>query len=150
MAIAQLAMAYCNLRVDRDVLEVVPANRFFANFDFSAIASTAFNTQPKVDLIVDPLLKAMLNVGDVSTDVSTVNLETQPDVSVVRLELNKLINDGDDFAGQGYPTNVPRVALTAAACMAPGPGTCDTTNRTKQIVKATCTAVLGSAAMLVQ
>lgn len=140
MAIAQLALAYCNVLVDRDD-DLIPsnANRYFANFDYDVTASLAFQNQADLDRVINPLLTAMLNVGDLANDVSPNNLVTQPDVSTVRTEVEQLIRgDGGTRAG-----------MTDAACMSAIPS-CDNTTRTRNIVKAACTSVLGSAGMLIQ
>jgi len=145
MAIAQLALAYCDERVNRDVSMPPGPARYFQGFDFDAIASVAF-TPATISQIVDPLLKQILNAKNLVSD-GAPNLSTQPAVSDVRLEINKLINEGEIFAGAP-----DRIAMTAAACMTdPVPeNNCDNVKRTEQIVKATCTAVLGGAAMLIQ
>jgi hypothetical protein len=59
-------------------------------------------------------------------------LTTQPDLTSVRSELDNLI----------------LILGTTISC--PPQPSCDTTLRTQQIVKATCAAALGSAAMLIQ
>ncbi len=94
---------------------------YFSGFDFGAAADTAFDSPAKRDRIIDPLLARAL--GD--------DLTTQPDPAAVKGELNALMD-----------------RLTACAT---GPGaTCATVARTGEVVKATCAAVLGSAAVLLQ
>ena len=68
-----------------------------------------------------PLINAIMNTG----------LTTQPDPAAVASELDDLI-----------------MILTVCA-FGPSPG-CANTNRTEEVVKATCAATLGSAAMLIQ
>ena len=148
MAIAQLAMSYCDERVKLDAA-VAPASpdRYFTDFDFTLKASEAFNNNTKVKQVVDPLLLRMLNVQNLDID-GDPNLATQPAVSAIRQEIDKLINEGEIFP----PPELPRIAMTKAACMTDvlPENNCDNTVRTQQIVKASCAAVLGSAAMLVQ
>jgi len=113
MAIAQLAIEYCNALVDDAALRA----GFFPGFNFGATADVAFDTQPERDLVIGPLLNKVMGIG----------LTTQPTFGVVAGELNNLIG-------------------TLTACP---PATCDV-NRTATVVKAACTSVLGSSAMLVQ
>ncbi len=133
MAIAQLAMSYCNELVIRDEAN---SPKYFTGFTYD-LASVAFNSTTKVNQIINPLLAKMLNVGDNTVDVSDSNLTTQPAVSDIRNELNWLINGG------GSPA---RIGMVTSPCT----DTCNTTERTRQVVKAACTAVLGSATMLIQ
>ena len=122
MAISQLAMTYCDELV-RDQ-GTIPRTTYFSGFDFSATASSAFNSNAKKNQIINPLLERMMNVysGNPSN-----NLGSQPLEGDVRTELNNLID-------------------TLTACGA----ACDTQARTEQVVKGTCAAMLGTAAMLVQ
>ena len=94
---------------------------YFPGFNFNASADTAFDTSAQRDLVIVPLLNRVMGTG----------LTTQPDPLAVTGELDNLI-----------------LVLTACA-MGPSP-TCATPTRTVQIVKATCAATLGSAAMLLQ
>ena len=99
----------------------VHRSAFFPLFDFSAAAGNAFDTAGKRDRVILPLIDAVLNSG----------LTTQPDAAQVISELDDLI-----------------LILTACASE-PSPG-CNTVARTRKVVKATCAAALGSAAMLIQ
>lgn len=80
----------------------------------------------------------MLNATDTTTDHLDNNLQTQPSITDVRNELNLLIV-GDIGTGGSRPGMIP-ASCTEPAC----------TERTRQVVKASCAAVLGSAAMLIQ
>ena len=94
---------------------------YFPGFDFSATADNAFNTAAQRDLIIVPLTQRIMNSG----------LSTQPDPADVATELDNLIQ-----------------ILTSCAY---GPGaTCASSARTLEVVKASCAATLGSAAMLLQ
>ena len=96
-------------------------NDYFPAFDFNQTADIAFNSAAQRDQIIVPLINAIMNTG----------LTTQPDPAAVASELDDLI-----------------MILTVCA-FGPSPG-CATTNRTEEVVKATCAATLGSAAMLIQ
>jgi hypothetical protein len=94
---------------------------YFPGFDFSATADNAFNSAAQRDLIIVPLTQHIMNTG----------LGTQPDPADVAAELDSLIQ-----------------ILTNCAY---GPGaTCASSTRTLEVVKASCAATLGSAAMLLQ
>jgi Concanavalin A-like lectin/glucanases superfamily len=119
MAIAQLAIEYCNALLD-DQGQITRA-AYFPTFNFNQTADTAFDTAAQRDAVIVPML-----AGIMGTD-----LTTQPDPVAVTGELDNLI-----------------AGLTACAG-GPSP-TCATTGRTREIVKATCAATLGSAVMLLQ
>ncbi len=144
MAVAQLAMSYCNELVAADKsLPINDANRYFPGFDFSRTAGAAFDATGKAQ-IVDPLLSRMMNVGDLNNDGSPLNLTTQPAVSTIRAMLTSsstLDLDGS-LSGDAYES----LMTNMLQCL---PG-CDTTTRTEEVVIATCAAVLGSAVMLIQ
>jgi hypothetical protein len=94
---------------------------YFPGFDFSTSADNAFNSATQRDLVIVPLTQRIMNTG----------LATQPDPADVATELDKLIQ-----------------ILTNCAF---GPGaTCASSARTLEVVKASCAATLGSAAMLLQ
>ncbi len=124
MAIAQLAMEYCNALVE-DTGDISRSS-YFAGFNFGASAGSAFDATGRGQ-IIDPLLTRMLN-ADLGTPAY---LGTQPGDAAVRTELEALITRLTQCATGGSPT-------------------CDTTQRTLEVVKATCAAVLGSATMLLQ
>jgi len=94
---------------------------YFPLFDFNETADNAFNTAAQRDQIILPLLDRVMNTG----------LTTQPDTALVTSELDDLI-----------------LILTNCA-NGPSPS-CATATRTREVVKATCAATLGSAAMLIQ
>jgi hypothetical protein len=126
MAVSQLAIEYCSALVDNNGL-VVRDDYFkdsagIQSFDFGATASSAFDTQEKRDLVISPLLDNIIGTG----------LTTQPDLGNVRSELDNLM-----------------LILGTTTDCTPQPS-CNTALRTEQIVKATCAAALGSAAMLIQ
>jgi len=126
MAVSQLAIEYCSALVDnngqvlRDVYFRDSAG--MQSFDFAVTATSAFDTQAKRDLVMSPLLDNIIGTG----------LTTQPNLVDVRSELDNLM-----------------LILGSTTDCTPQPS-CNTTLRTEQIVKATCAAALGSAAMLIQ
>ncbi len=123
MAISQMAIEYCSALVDDNgnTSRDVYFPGFFQPGLPPASADTAFNTAGKRDMIIVPLMTRVMNT----------NLTVQPATADVTTELDNLITK-----------------LTACAT-GPSP-TCDTTQRTEEIVKAACAATLGSAAMLLQ
>jgi mono/diheme cytochrome c family protein len=126
MAVSQLAIEYCSTLVDnggqilRDDYFQDSAGN--TSFNFGETADTAFDSLSKRDLVISPLLNRIIGTG----------LTTQPDLVSVQGELDNLI----------------LILGTTTAC--PPQPSCNTTLRTEQIVKATCAAALGSAAMLIQ
>jgi hypothetical protein len=120
MAIAQLAIQYCGELVDDTTLRA----NVFPGFPFTANVSTAYPASQ--DLLIDPLLDRVLGT-------TTNFIGSQPDRTTAKTELEELINGilGDPIR--------PGLAF--------GGGTA---TRTQTIAKATCAAVLGSAALLVQ
>ena len=81
--------------------------------------------RPGRHLLFDPLLDRLLGVTQIGT---------QPDRAAVAAELSELIN--------GIPSDGTRPGLANSGA--------NTSQRTADIGKAVCSAVLGSAAMLVQ
>jgi hypothetical protein len=112
VGIAQLAIEYCNALVEDNTLRT----DMWGGFNFGAPASTAFDTGPERDQIFVPLLTKAMNTG----------LASQPDESLVRLELDNLTTD---------------LASCGGSCAV---------DRTETIVKAACAATIGSAVTLVQ
>ncbi len=134
MAIAQLALTSCS--------ELVETNSaYFGSFNFDEPASTAFDTTIKRNQILNPLLEAAANVD---TAASANSLTTQPDEGELRDMLGTttgLVLDasvsGETFDG---------LMAEMQSCL---PG-CDTSDRTREIVKAVCATTVGSAVMLIQ
>ena len=126
-AIAQLAIEYCNALVEDNGLRA----GYFPGFDFSDNANDVSSADWSA-LVIDPLIDRMMGAS----------LASQPDVSVVRDELNLLLTDSNDIKPIGAPDGIPDgLARCGGACEA---------GRTETVVKATCAALLGSAVMLVQ
>jgi hypothetical protein len=119
-AIAQLSIEYCNALVE----DATARSAYFAGFDFGVGPATAFAGANR-DLVIDPLIDNMVGVG----------LGSQPDFVDIRNEL-------------GY--NADPQNLIDRLVASPAPPGVSATDRTEDITKAVCSAVLGSAAMLVQ
>ena len=102
IATAQLAIEYCNALVE-------DSPGFFSGFDFSAAASSAFNTQAKEDQIIDPLIAKMMGT----------NLDTQPDTTEVRTELSGLMDKLVTSCNTDNPCNQERTkTIVKATCAA--------------------------------
>jgi hypothetical protein len=109
MGITQLAIKYCSVLVD----DPTARSAYFPGFPFAADISSAFDDRT---LLLDPLIDNMVGNG----------IGTQPDLTALRGEVNRLV-DGLIACG----------------------GSCEP-DRTERVVKGACASVLGSAAILVQ
>lgn len=150
MAIAQLAMSYCNELVRRETdTDNPPTVPYFAGFSFAASNSTQVTAAfSDLNPVINPLLEKMLNANDLANDdagngTTNTNLESQPSVIAIRNELDLLIN-GNNLAviDPYYRAGL----LNGTTCN----DTPSCTERVKQIVTATCASTLGSAVMLIQ
>ncbi len=121
VAIAQLAIEYCNALMDDTTLR----GSMFGSFNFSQPPSAAFPADE--DALFNPLLDGMLGAPQ---------LASQPDRTAVHDELHNMVN--------GIPGDSTRPGLAHTA------GTSDDAARTLVIAKSVCSAVLGSAAMLIE
>jgi hypothetical protein len=121
-AVGSLAVEYCHALMDT---ANAARNAMFPLFDFNALPSTAFPGDQN-DLF-NPLLDRVLGV---------IPLGHQPDRAATLTELSQLVN--------GYPGGRPGL-LNALP-----PGAANDATRTRNIAKAVCASVVGSAAMLVQ
>jgi hypothetical protein len=125
VAIAQLAIEYCNALVDDTALRA----SVFPGFPFTADVSVAFpGAGAAEDLLYDPLLDRVLGSA-------LAPIGSQPDIATVKTEIDGLVH------GITSDAAAPRPGLATAG----GDAT-----RTQTIAKAVCAAVLGSAATLVQ
>lgn len=156
MAVAQLAMKYCDVLVDTN-----PG--YFVPFNFSQVPSVAFATGSTTgrNNVLNPLLKAIMNV-DVP---SSKNLGSQPVEADIRAMLSSdtpvVLGDGSTDTFESLIDCMTRCERTLPEC-AIYVGTTDTNGtscvgevqdtmaRTKEVVKASCAAMLGSAVMLIQ
>lgn len=123
MAIAQMAIEYCNALVD----DPVKRANFWPGFGFPASINTAFGPAADRDLVFDPLVNRIA-----LPDAFGTGLLTQPDIAEMKGELSALTDQ-----------------LTACYNFNTGTDSCEA-GRTNTVVKAVCGAALGNAAMLVQ
>lgn len=153
MAVAQLAMKYCDVLVETN-----PG--YFSPFSFAQLPSVAFDATGKNN-ILNPLLSSIMNV-DLAD--STNNIGSQPDETAIR---DMLSSNSAQALGDGYSntfdslidcmtrcergmTECPIYVPTNDTAACTGGETQNTTTRTRQVVKAACAATLGSAVMLIQ
>jgi len=131
MGIAQLAIAYCDALVEDAALRT----SFFGIFGFDQPIGTAFSTGDSTEKnqIVDALYDKMLGYPDAANGDAT--LSNMPSRADIKLEL----------IGPGATSLFDKLATNCAAA------SCVTDDvRTRAVTKAMCTAVLGSAGMLIQ
>jgi Concanavalin A-like lectin/glucanases superfamily len=121
VAIAQLAIGYCDALMENRNTSV-SRDTMFSGFNFGAAPATAFANE---NALFDPLLNRVLG---------STQLASQPDKNTVRTELHQIVN--------GIPGDPTRPGLLS------NPDT--SSARTRNIAKAVCAAVIGSAAMLVK
>lgn len=135
MAIAQLAIQYCDALVEDSTLRT----NFFGGFGFTSDVDTAFGTGDSAgkNQIVNALYDKIVGYPD----AGSTTLVNMPGRAQIKSELIGYPNP----ATAGHPGNLFDRLYTAAGCPAPG---CDQV-RTRAVTKALCTSVLGSAAMLV-
>ncbi|MFT4939578.1 MAG: hypothetical protein ACI88A_002621 [Paraglaciecola sp.] len=109
MAVTQMAIKYCDQLVESDSLR----STYFAGFDFSQAASSAFVDQSS-DLVLNPLMDRVLGQ----------NLASQPDRTAVQNELNSLIGRLTDCsAGKVCDANYTRTIVKAVCAATLGSAT---------------------------
>lgn len=110
VAVAQLAIEYCNALVD----DVTLRAGFFPGFNFGQAASAAFDTTPERDLVLNPLLSRGLNSDPAA---GNGNMTSQPTPAEVKTELNGLIDRltacGAGCAADRTPTVVKATCAAA-------------------------------------
>jgi len=137
MAIAQLAIQYCDALVEDGSLRDTFFGTTPSAFEFTSDVDTAFASGGK-DQIVDALYDNIVAYRTSGGGKTLANMPLEADVKA------ELI--GPDPIVTGYPGNLYDRLYTTASCSTV---TCDQI-RTRAVVKALCTSVLGSAAMLIQ
>jgi len=137
MAIAQLAIQYCDALVEDGSLRDTFFGTTPSAFGFTSDVDTAFASGGK-DQIVDALYDNIVAYRTSGGGKTLANMPLEADVKA------ELI--GPDPIVTGYPGNLYDRLYTTASCSTV---TCDQI-RTRAVVKALCTSVLGSAAMLIQ
>jgi hypothetical protein len=133
MAIAQLVLTSCSVLVDTN-----PG--YFAPFDFGPNETIAFNSPVKRDQIINPLLIAVANYNGIE------NLTSQPTEANLRDLLGSTVAvdlDTVDLPGVTYDSLITHMITNCT-------GTCGSSTRTRQIVKAVCASAVGGAVTLVQ
>jgi hypothetical protein len=109
VAVAQLAIEYCNALVDSTTLRA----NFFPGFNFGLSAAAAFDTPAERDLVFDPLLSKGLNSDPAA---GNGNMTSQPTPAEVKTELNSLV---DTLTACGGSCAADRTAVVVkAACAA--------------------------------
>lgn len=153
IAISQLAFEYCDRMVEdtgitslceRTGTTISARACMFDTFNFSQAATTAFNVTDKT-VVANALYDRMIGIPAAALGAGLINAPTRAEV------LNELIDSTNNIVNSpvGNAGNlVDRLLLESCPtaeldCTASGSGTAE-------IVKAMCTSVLGSAAMLVQ
>ncbi len=145
MAIAQLALTYCNELVDGTTGNKETPAEFFPGFDFNQVESVAFDTQTKRNQVIDPLLSAALN-----WDQSAGDLTSQPDNTDVRNALSATGTDTQTLTFGTQTENYTSLIEQMVNNCNPALTSCNSTARTTAIVKGTCAAAMGAAVMLIQ
>jgi hypothetical protein len=167
MAIAQLALTYCNELVDGTSGNKQTPTEFFPGFDFSLTANDAFDTAAQRNAIITPLLSRAANID---ADPSRGNLDNQPEegqltgtdpsIQDASEGLRGLLGaslpqstdpDGDLPTDPVFDGLITHMLNQCSRVSPPYEGeSCDSTARTAEIVKATCASAIGSAVMLAQ
>ncbi|CAA0099156.1 Uncharacterised protein [BD1-7 clade bacterium] len=160
MAVTQLAIAYCDALVKdsgaRTSFFTGSATPIFGNG--TAVAANTITDQQWLDHIIIPLTQKTLNTELESQPSRPPSIDGLPDQSTLRNELLTLITTTEDR--QPYVWD-PQADGGAGAYVSDGDGnpdglarcngSCPTNpNRTEEVVKAVCAAVLGSGALMIQ
>jgi hypothetical protein len=137
MAIAQLAIGYCNALVDdanlRDAYwDTISFPGPQTNPSEPATMADLFGLSVNRDDVLNPLISRLLLP---ETPASAIGLSTQPDVAATKTELNNLIG---------------RLNTCYDPATETGNGSCSDANRSNIILKSICAAAMGSGGMLIQ
>jgi hypothetical protein len=108
VAVAQLAIEYCNALVDDTTLR----QGVFAGFDFGQSAAAAFDTTAERDRILDPLLLRVMNSDPLAGDG---NMASQPTPAQSKTELNTLIDRLTACGGSCAADRTPVVVKATCA-----------------------------------
>ena len=142
MAIAQLAMTYCDQLVTQDIALNNASAQYFTDFNFGATAASAFDSASQ-DQILEPLLERLANLDG---GTQTNNLSTIPDYAEIKSALGGAGTDTQTLDTGTRTLNYTSLVSTMQNnCIS-----CDTTDRTKEIVTAMCAATLGSSLAIIQ
>ena len=138
MAISQLTLTSCSELVEDRAGNALSRAAYFPGFNFSAGPATSLVPAER-DKILTPLLTFAANID-------TTNLTTQPDETTIRDMIGSdtvqtLVNARDNNTAGTYDSLIETMLTLDNS---------NTAARTRQIVKATCAAIVGSAVMLIQ
>jgi len=153
IAISQLAFEYCDRMVDdtgitslceRTGTTLSARACMFDSFNFSQAATAAFNVTDKT-AVANALYDRMIGIPVAALGAGLINAPTRAEVMNELIDsTNNIVNSPVGNAGNLVDRLLLESCPTAELdCTASGSGTAE-------IVKAMCTSVLGSAAMLVQ
>jgi len=134
MAIAQLAIEYCNALVDDSSKRTV----YWPQFSFSSDVDEAFNASGRRAALAPLVERVLMPDSDPESDGDA--LDTQPETSDFEGELNGLIDELINCR-QGQPPYAEGTPRGTQYCSG---------NRTEVVMKAVCAAAIGNAAVLVQ
>lgn len=123
-AIAQLAIQYCDALV-----ESPQAAGYFPGLNLGSAPSTVFGSNAGKDLLIDPLINNMIT-----------NVTSQPSATELKSPYTPADQAADGPTRPGLYGLIDTLNTCSGACPA---------SRTKLIAKATCGAVLGSGAVLI-
>lgn len=135
VAVAQLAIEYCNSMVDAQINNDPSVPAFFPGMDFSRNANNISDSEWH-DLVIAPLVSGMVSTGAAPGE------DSQPAPADVESELEHLLLTTEDIKPVNNPDGVPDgLARCNGSCPA---------DQTAVATKAACAATLGSATMLLQ
>lgn len=136
MAVAQLAIAYCDELVEDTMLRA----SYFPGVNFGVGVDAAFPSSTEKNQVVSTLYNKMVGIGGTT-------LNNMPSEAELQTELV-----GPDAGVAGHPGNLFDRLYSSCAAAAAADGSCSNASatRTAGVVKAMCTSVLGSAVMMIQ
>ena len=148
MAVAQVALASCSELVEGNgtILPGPGLGTYFPTFTFSG-AQSAFDTQPKRNAVINPILERAMNVVDPLAPPGSDNLTSQPLATDISAVLGSLSTQTLNTPPPANPLDLEYESLITQMLLNDNT---DDMARTEQIVKALCTVAVGGAVMLVQ
>lgn len=142
MAVAQLALTSCSERVEIDANPTTAqVDKLFPDVNFSESSANAFNSATKRGYVIDPILDNVLlsnlTSSPATTEISDLLGSNSPQALTGEME-STLVDPNGVLTDNTYDSLITEL------------NNVNTSARTKEIVKAVCAAVVGSAAMLIQ
>lgn len=125
VAVAQLAIAYCDVLVDNEAANQSANRQFFNSVDLTQTPDQMFANAASRDQIYDPLIR--LTVGQ--------NLVDQPEINATKSTFEKLL---DGYQGNG----IQRSGLLSCGASCPA-------GFSLKVIKSLCATSLGSSTLLV-